>query len=355
MSGRAPTTAKRASQQVEQRPRGGPGQRVEPRPPAGPQAHVAEIQRSRLLAAAVRACDELGYANTSVADIVTRSGISRRTFYEMFSSREECFVAALEQTLGVIERELAAASFAGLAWRERVRTGLAAMLAFFDREPALARLCVVHTLAGGSSVLARREQIVAVLVGEIDRGRLEGSRSASATEMTAEGVVGAVFAIIYARLLQRQQRRPLGELLGELMAMIVLPYLGPAAARREQLRPLPRTSRRGPRSVGLSPAASVSDPLESVPMRVTYRTARVLEALLEYRDASNRQIAERAEIVDPGQISKLLRRLEGLGLAANGSAGHLQGEPNAWRLTAKGEAVAQSLRRHAPGPDRRQG
>jgi AcrR family transcriptional regulator len=326
--------------------------RTGPRPADGPQAHVAEIQRSRLLAAAVRACDELGFANTSVADIVNRSGISRRTFYEMFSSREECLAAALEQTLGLIEQELAAAGLDGLGWRERVRVGLSAILSFFDREPILARMCIVHTLGGGPPVLARREQIVAQLVREIDHGRSEGSGRAGATKLTAEGVVGAVLAIVYTRLLAREQRRPLAGLLGELMAMIVLPYLGPAAARREQAQRLPRAPRRRGRNAERSPAANASDPLESMPMRVTYRTARVLEGLLELPGASNRRIAERAEIVDPGQISKLLWRLERLGLATNGVAGRPQGEPNAWRLTAKGEAVARSLRRHSPGPDR---
>ena len=56
------------------------------------------------------------------------------------------------------------------------------------------------------------------------------------TPLTAEGLVGAAFGIVYARLL-KGQREPLTELLGELMGMIVLPYLGSAAARREQDAP----------------------------------------------------------------------------------------------------------------------
>ena len=58
------------------------------------------------------------------------------------------------------------------------------------------------------------------------------------TPVTAEGVVGAAFAIVYSRL-SRRDGEPLTGLLGELMAMIVLPYLGPAAARRERARPVP--------------------------------------------------------------------------------------------------------------------
>src|SRR5580692_42190 len=96
-------------------------------------AQVADIQRSRLLAAAVRAVDELGWANTTVADVVARSRISRRTFYEMFANREECLSAVLEDILATLAGELAGAGLEGVEWRERVRRGLWVILAFFDR------------------------------------------------------------------------------------------------------------------------------------------------------------------------------------------------------------------------------
>jgi DNA-binding MarR family transcriptional regulator len=82
-------------------------------------------------------------------------------------------------------------------------------------------------------------------------------------------------------------------------------------------------------------------------MRLTYRTARVLEGIADHAGVSNRQIAEYAGITDPGQVSKLLRRLESLELLANTSGGHAKGEPNAWALTAKGEQVARSIRMHS--------
>jgi AcrR family transcriptional regulator len=119
-------------------------------------AHVADIQRSRLLAAAVRAVDELGWANTTVADVVARSRVSRRTFYELFANREECLSAVLEDILATIAGELATAGLEGVEWRERVRRGLRAILGFFDREPVLARVCVVQALSGAPEVLERR-------------------------------------------------------------------------------------------------------------------------------------------------------------------------------------------------------
>ncbi len=323
---------------------------VDERGAQGQGVRLAEIQRSRLLAAAVRAVDELGWANTTVADIVARSRISRRTFYETFANREECLAAVFEDLLAVIAGELAAAGLEGLAWRERVRRGLWVILGFFDREPVLARVCVVQALSGGSGVLERREEVLGKLTAVVDGGRLEGVRGCECTPLTAEGLVGAAFGIVYARLL-KGQRGPLTDLVGELMGMIVLPYLGPAAARRELARPVPAAPLRAfSAPVACEGGGSVragTDPLESVPMRLTYRTSRVLAGVAEHPAASNRQVGECAGIHDAGQVSKLLRRLERLGLLANTGPGHLKGEPNAWRLTAKGELVARSIRAHS--------
>jgi AcrR family transcriptional regulator len=297
-----------------------------------PQGRFAGIQRSRLLSAAIRAVDELGYSDTSVADITSRARVSRRTFYEQFPDREACLFAALEDALGAIGRELAAVELEGLAWRERVRTGLWRILVFFDREPVLARVCVVQALRGGPRVLERREAVLARLAGVVDEGRSVGARGVECTPLVAEGLVGAAFGIVYARLL-RGERRPLVGLLGELMGMVVLPYLGPAAARREQARPAPAAPAGAATGSAVRDAAgsarAVADPLEGVPMRLTYRTSRVLESVAELggrgADPSNRQVGEYAGIPDPGQISKLLRRLEGLGLLANSGPGHLKG------------------------------
>ncbi len=309
-------------------------------------AQIVEIQRSRLLAAAVGAVDELGYASTTVADVTSRARVSRRTFYELFANREECLVAVLEDVVALIGAEISRAGIEGLPWRERVRGGLWAILGFFDREPALARVCVVQALSGGRAVLERREQILGALAAVVDEGRLEGARGGECTPLTAEGLAGAAFAIAYARLL-RNERRPLTDLLGELMGMIVLPYQGPAAARREQARPAP-AELPGAALARTAAARVAGDPLEGVSMRLTYRTARVLEGVAERPGASNRQVAERAGISDQGQVSKLLARLERLGLLANAGVGHAKGEPNAWSLTSKGRRVVQGICAHAP-------
>jgi AcrR family transcriptional regulator/DNA-binding MarR family transcriptional regulator len=324
---------------------------------AAPEGRLVEIQRSRLLAGAVAALEELGYAHTTVTQITSRARVSRRTFYELFENRDECLGALLDDVLGMLERELAEAGLEGLAWRERVRGGLSVILGFFDREPALARVCVVHSQQGGPSLLARREEVFARLAGVIDEARGENARAADCSPLTAEGLIGAAFGIVYARV-ARGERRPLTDLLGELMGMIVLPYLGPATARRELQRPGPGPISAAGRGLEVARGSSMllpagRDPLGEVQMRLTYRTAQVLECISREPGISNRVVAERAGVADQGQISKLLARLERLGLLENTGEGHAKGEPNAWTLTAHGVRIAQRVSAHVPASGRR--
>ena len=312
-------------------------------PPRGglPREQVMEMQRSRLLVGAVGAIEEHGYAGTTVAHITQCARVSRRTFYELFEDREACVEALIEDVLALLEGELVQAGLEGLSWRERVRGGLVVILGFFDREPALARVCVVQALSSGSRLLERRETILARLARVLDEGRRERPNGGDCTALTAEGLVGAAFGIAHARLL-RGEYKPLLGLVGELMGMIVLPYMGPAAARREQSMPAPKApapTQSGP----LTRAASCGDPLQGLQMRWTYRTARVVQGISELPGASNREVADYAGIHDQGQVSKLLARLQRLGLIANTGDGHVKGEPNAWELTPLGEQIALRL------------
>lgn len=314
-----------------------------------PHADVSEIQRTRLFDAAVAAIDRLGYPRATVAHITRAARISRRTFYEQFANREELLLAVLDETVATIERQLQLAAIDALPWLERIRSGVAAILDFFDREPTLARVCVVHTLQCGPAVLERRERIAARLVAALEAGGGPPSGRPRCSSLTAEGLVGATLAILQARLM-RAEPGSLSELRGELMAMIVLPYLGPAAARREQAAPAVELPPQSHETGGARRARGARHPLQDLPMRVTYRTARVLAVIAEHPGASNRSIAQHAGIHDQGQVSKLLGRLQGLGLAARKHDGHAKGLPNAWHLTAAGEAVAQTILRRSDGP-----
>jgi AcrR family transcriptional regulator/DNA-binding MarR family transcriptional regulator len=311
------------------------GRRVEPDHGNGfERERVTDIQRARMLAAMTEVACERGAANVTVAHVVARSGVSRRTFYEIFEDREECFMAAFEEALARAGEYVLPAYAAPGRWRERMRGALDALLRFLDEEPFHGRLLVVETLAAGSAALQRRQQVLARLFAAVEEGRSE-SKLDTHSPLTAEGVVGAVLAIVYSRMLE-PDRPSLRKLANQLMATIVLPYLGPAGARAELRRPLPPAGASG------TPVRS-SDLLTELHMRLTYRTVRTLMAIGASPASSNRQIADAAGISDPGQISKLLARLYQLGLIDKTRPARARGEPNAWRLTARGEQVERQI------------
>lgn len=324
--------------------------------------HVADIQRARMVTAMIDVVAERGRANATVAHVVARSGVSRRTFYEVFDDFEDCFLAALDQSLAEISRYVLDVYDPAEKWRVRIRSALAGLLEFLDDEPAMGRLCVVETLGAGLRVHQRRLAVLDAVVAVVDEGRRQ-SRSADALPpLTSEGVVGGVLSVLHARLVPHavsdraatrtkrtvRAKSPGGPgepgsllaLTGALMAMVVLPYLGPAAAAKEAARPTPRRR---------SAARGVSgDPLRDLEMRLTYRTVRVLLAIAADPGTSNRQVGAAAGIDDQGQISKLLARLEKLGLVYNNGVGQVRGAPNAWVLTKKGTEVEQLVAGQMP-------
>ena len=156
--------------------------------------------------------------------------------------------------------------------------------------------------------------------------------------MTAEGIVGGVLSVLHTRL-SDTDASGLTDLTGPLMGMIVLPYLGPAAARKEIEQPTPKR----PAKTRLAQR----DPLRDLEMRLTYRTVRVLMAVAELGGGgsypSNRAVGAHAGIPDQGQISKLLTRLHTLNLIENPGAGSTRGEPNAWTLTTRGKEIHRAI------------
>jgi AcrR family transcriptional regulator len=211
-------------------------------PPAGRdelgRERVSEIQRARILAAMVEMVSERGAANTRVVHVVARSGVSRRTFYELFEDREDCFLAAFEEGIALIANDVVPAYERPGRWRERIRASLLALLRFLDHDPGIARLVVVESLGAGAGALEHRSRVLAQVIAAVEEGRSEAKAGADPPPLTAEGVVGAAVSMVHTRLLE-DGRTPLVEFVNPLMALIVLPYLGAAASARELARPAP--------------------------------------------------------------------------------------------------------------------
>jgi AcrR family transcriptional regulator len=306
--------------------------------------HVAEMQRRRLLLAFTEVLAQDGLEDAGVGRVCKRAGVSRRTFYDLFDDREACFLALLNAAVErVSPRVLTAYVQQGRTqrargWHERIRDALTVLLHFLDEEPALARVLLVETLKAGPAVTERRQRILDALTRAVEEGRSESKNKTGPPPLTAQSTVGGAVSVIHTRVLE-QNPEPLTKLVNPLMSMIVHPYLGPTAARRELDRPVPT-----PRSTrnGHAPKHA-RDPFKDLPIRITLRTARVLATIGEQPGASNRQIGEVAGIQDQGQTSKLLTRLEGYELIENHGQGHTKGEPNAWTLTERGQALRDAI------------
>ncbi len=305
-----------------------------------PREQVDGIQRARIVSAMVEVASEHGFLGAAVGRVVKRAGVSRRTFYDLFEGREDCFVAAFDWGVEQIAVQMAEARARESSWRDGVRASLASLLVFLDAEPQLARVCVVEALGAGTLVLQRRAAVLRELADALRSGapRVRGAGDPEPPLLTAEAVLGGGFSVIHTQLSLPGDAPPLTDLLRQLMALIVLPYLGAAAAGDELARPAPEFP---------APPRSAREPgtsrriLERLNMRLTYRTVRCLLFVAEHPGASNRAVATGAEIADEGQASRLLMRLAGLDLLARELP--RSGHPNAWRLTPQGEQVLQAL------------
>lgn len=319
---------------------------------------VNDIQRARILSAMIEVAANVGYLGAAVAPVVARAGVSRRTFYELFDGREDCFLAAFQWGVAQAREAMVAACASQRSWRERVRHALATLLALLDSEPALARVCVIEALAAGKLVLERRAAVLDELIVALDAHAPRSPGVANAPLLTAEGIVGGAFSVIHARVLEHAAAgardgmglsgrpkgsksprgvaaaRPLIELHGQLMALIALPYLGARIAGEELMRQAPELSAR----TGVTQGEDGGRLLERLDMRLTYRTVLCLLFIGEHPGSSNREIAQGAQVPDEGQTSKLLARLTRLGLIAN-TMPHGPGQPNYWTLTPQGRHV----------------
>lgn len=179
--------------------------RALPRGPHGLSREEVELsQRARLLHAATEAVAELGYVKTTVADILARAGVSRATFYQLFTDKEDCFVAAYQQNAELVAvlmtAELEQVQARGeLDPLERLDHVLGVFLAALRSAPALARVFLVEVYAAGPVAIEQRRrsmELFADIVAETHRGESGVLGTAPAQRFAAQAIVGAVSAMV---------------------------------------------------------------------------------------------------------------------------------------------------------------
>ena len=179
---------------------------------AGLKAATTASQRARLLDAANRAVASKGYAKATVADIVELAGVSRRTFYELFSDKEECFLEAYwTGSIAVIDDIAAAVRASGSTdWHERVRIGLDAYTATLAAEPDLTKTLLVEVLAAGPQAVALRRQVLerfSALFRPGPRGtRASDEALRSVPEPYLRALVGAISELVQEHIFLKGAR-----------------------------------------------------------------------------------------------------------------------------------------------------
>jgi len=138
---------------------------------------------------------EKGYRAVTVADIVRRAGIARNTFYENFSSKEDCFLAASEFAVKEALRRVVDAASKVDTWPARVNAGLAAFLHYVASEPALARTCIVEALSAGPAAVDRYERSIQAFVPLFRRTNFDVSTGDFTTRAWAKLCINAPGAI----------------------------------------------------------------------------------------------------------------------------------------------------------------
>ncbi|HEU4702515.1 MAG TPA: TetR/AcrR family transcriptional regulator [Conexibacter sp.] len=190
---------------------------------------VVWSQRMRLLRAVIEVAGREGYAATTVSAVIAQASVSRKTFYELFADREDCFVAAYELLTTRAVRRLEA-TFAGAApWAERVQDGLACALDTLAQHPHEARVMVVEVLAAGPRALERRDRFVEALVRLLAEGCEHAPGGAAVPASTPTAVVGALSELIAGQV-RCGAADQLPAMLPDLLYCALAPFLGPGAA-----------------------------------------------------------------------------------------------------------------------------
>lgn len=170
-----------------------------------PQEEVERNQRERLYAAMVASTAEKGYQETTVADLLRISGVSRSTFYLQFKDKQACFRAAIERLLSDALQLVRNRYALDISWEEKAKAPLESFIWLASVQPAAARMCLVESYAAGAAglePLRRATGELAELAG-MAFDRMPG-REGLPPEL-AVAIGGGFHRVLYRRLHSRRE------------------------------------------------------------------------------------------------------------------------------------------------------
>jgi AcrR family transcriptional regulator len=284
-------------------------------------------QRDRLVAAMGELVAELGETAIGIHHVCQRAGISRRTFYELYVDRDACLL----DTLAVAQDRLVgcvaeAVDAAGPEWEDRAVAVTRALVGTLCADRILGYLCVVAPLAAGREALSLRRAAMDEIGGLLGEPPSVGP----AADVVLAAALGGVWELLRRHLTEAPQ--------DDLAAAATYGVLTPFVGRR---RAVTRASVLGDPAVFVARWTPSDAGVDQRPgLLVTELTRQTLEYLDGHPDATNIAVARAVDVRHESQMSRHLARLHREGVVQR----RKEGRTNAWRLTARGQEAARSLR-----------
>jgi AcrR family transcriptional regulator len=157
---------------------------------------VTASQRSRIMQAMVEVVGQVGYAETNVRAVIGRAGVSRKTFYELYATRDDCLLAIYDEAAQCMRGVVRTAQERGVTAQERLDSISDLVLQWVDDEPELARVCLLEVPTSGiagqrrlTATLSWLSSVVADWLGDLD-----------VPDVLPELLVGGVHQMIVHRL-----------------------------------------------------------------------------------------------------------------------------------------------------------
>jgi AcrR family transcriptional regulator len=196
-----------------------------------PPDFVAQNQRERMLLATAALVAERGYQKTTIELIAKTARVALSTFYEQFSSKEKCFLAAFDETLAAAAEVFEELLDPEQEWAEQISAAIEIFLEMVVKEPARARLCIVESQAAGGAALARYQAMLEQVAPVLREGRVHNPRAGRLPDGLEVAIVGGLAWLVHQRLVAGRDEE-IKALLPEMLQVTLTPYVGEVEASR---------------------------------------------------------------------------------------------------------------------------
>lgn len=204
-----------------------------PRLPPGrhglPRDFVVQNQRDRLAAGIIAAVSEFGFHETTITQIAAAAGVSRRTFYSYFNSKEECYFATFDQIADHLRDAGRDAAAGQEDWPAKVAARIGAALEIFSTNPQLARFTLAVPPRAGSEVTAHYRRALDGALAELTEGLPDGAEMPSPA--VQHSLIGGAVSLIVQKL-EAGEGQEIRDLLPDLVELFLTPFIGRAEAVR---------------------------------------------------------------------------------------------------------------------------